>query len=93
MAGSQLKDLLKHELGDLLYAEQLILKMLGTLTREVKNPEMLARVQEHIGETEEQIQRLRRAFERWVKRRRPRPARPRWGSRPSTTSFKKDENP
>ncbi|HEX5872910.1 MAG TPA: DUF892 family protein, partial [Longimicrobium sp.] len=62
MSVSTMKDLLKHELGDLLYAEQLILKMLGTLTREVKNPEMLARVQEHVGETEEQIQRLRRAF-------------------------------
>ena len=63
MAANGMKELLTHELRDLLYAEQLILKMLGTLTREVKNPQVLARVQEHAGETEEQIQRLRRAFE------------------------------
>jgi ferritin-like metal-binding protein YciE len=93
MAGSQLKDLLKHELGDLLYAEQLILKMLGTLTKEVKNPEVLARVQEHIGETEEQIQRLRRAFELVGEKAKAETCEAAVGLKAEHDSFKKDENP
>ncbi|HEU4885569.1 MAG TPA: ferritin-like domain-containing protein [Longimicrobium sp.] len=93
MSVSTMKDLLKHELGDLLYAEQLILKMLGTLTREVKNPEMLARVQEHIGETEEQIQRLRRAFEAIGERAKAETCEAAVGLKAEHDSFKKDENP
>lgn len=93
MAGSQMKDLLKHELGDLLYAEQLILKMLGTLTREVKNPEVLARVQEHVGETEEQIQRLRRAFEAIGEKAKAETCEAAVGLKAEHDSFKKDENP
>lgn len=93
MAGSQMKDLLKHELGDLLYAEQLILKMLGTLTREVKNPEALSRVQEHIGETEEQIQRLRRAFELVGEKAKAETCEAAVGLKAEHDSFKKGENP
>src|ERR1041384_19883 len=93
MAGSQLKDLLKHELGDLLYAEQLILKMLGTLTKEVKNPEVLARVQEHIGETEEQIQRLRRAFELVGEKPKAETCHAAVGLKAEHDSFKKEESP
>lgn len=93
MAVSQMKDLLKHELGDLLYAEQLILKMLGTLTREVRNPEVLARVQEHVGETEEQIQRLRRAFEAIGEKAKAETCEAAVGLKAEHDSFKKDENP
>jgi ferritin-like metal-binding protein YciE len=93
MSVSSMKDLLKHELGDLLYAEQLILKMLGTLTREVKNPEMLARVQEHIGETEEQIQRLRRAFEAIGEKAKAETCEAAVGLKAEHDGFKKDENP
>ena len=93
MSVSTMKDLLKHELGDLLYAEQLILKMLGTLTREVKNPEMLARVQEHVGETEEQIQRLRRAFEAIGEKAKAETCEAAVGLKAEHDSFKKDENP
>src|SRR5688572_9088497 len=93
MSVSSMKDLLKHELGDLLYAEQLILKMLGTLTREVKNPEMLARVQEHIGETEEQIQRLRRAFEAIGEKAKAETCQAAVGLKEEHDSFKSEENP
>jgi ferritin-like metal-binding protein YciE len=90
---ADLKELLKHELGDLLYAEQLILKMLGTLTREVQNPEMLARVQEHIGETEEQIQRLRRAFEAVGEKAKAEKCEAAIGLKEEHDSFKKEEKP
>lgn len=93
MAASEMKDLLTHELGDLLYAEQLILKMLGTLTREVKNPEMLSRVQEHIGETEEQIQRLRRAFEAIGEKAKAEKCDAAIGLKEEHDSFKKEEKP
>jgi ferritin-like metal-binding protein YciE len=93
MAATQLKELLTHELKDLLYAEQLILKMLGTLTKEVSNPEMLNRVQEHIGETEEQIQRLRRAFESIGEKPKAETCEAAVGLKAEHDSFKKDEKP
>jgi ferritin-like metal-binding protein YciE len=93
MAASDMKELLIHELGDLLYAEQLILKMLGTLTREVKNPEMLARVQEHIGETEEQVRRLRSAFEAIGEPVKAEKCDAAIGLKEEHDSFKKDEKP
>lgn len=93
MEGSEMRDLLKHELGDLLYAERLILKMLGTLTREVKNPEMLARVQEHVGETEEQIERLGRAFESIGEKAKAEKCDAAIGLKEEHDSFKKEEKP
>ena len=59
----ELKEVLTHELGDLLYAERRILTMLKTMEREAADPELQARLVEHRGETEEQIERLGRAFE------------------------------
>lgn len=63
MPATELKELLKHELGDMLYAEQKILRMLGTMIRESSNPKMKERLDEHLTETYEQIERLKRAFE------------------------------
>ena len=93
MAVSDMKELLKHELGDLLYAEQLILKMLGTLTREVQNPEMLNRVREHVGETEEQIERLKRAFESIGEKAKAEKCDAAIGLKEEHDSFKKEEKP
>ncbi|HYH78146.1 MAG TPA: ferritin-like domain-containing protein [Longimicrobium sp.] len=58
----ELKEVLVHELGDLLYAERRTLTMLKTLVREAADPVVIARMEEHRGETEEQIERLERAF-------------------------------
>jgi ferritin-like metal-binding protein YciE len=63
MAVNDLQDLLKHELGDLLFAEKTILKGLKKMTREVSNPEMKQRMEAHYTETEQQIQNIERAFE------------------------------
>lgn len=63
MPATELKEVLTHELGDLLYAERRILTMLKTMEREAADPELQARLVEHRGETEEQIERLERAFE------------------------------
>jgi ferritin-like metal-binding protein YciE len=93
MPATQMQELLKHELGDLLYAEQLILKMLGTLTREVNNPEMKARVEEHAAETEEQIERLKRAFEAIGEKAKAEKCDAAVGLKAEHDSFKKEEKP
>jgi ferritin-like metal-binding protein YciE len=63
MPVTNLQELLKHELGDLLFAEKTILKGLKKMSREVSNPDMRQRLEAHHGETEQQIQNLERAFE------------------------------
>ena len=63
MPVTELKEVLTHELGDLLYAERRILTMLKTMGREVSDPVMKQRIEEHHGETEGQIERLEQAFE------------------------------
>ncbi|HEX8391401.1 MAG TPA: ferritin-like domain-containing protein [Longimicrobium sp.] len=93
MPATQMHELLKHELGDLLYAEQLILKMLGTLDREVSNPELNKRVQEHAGETEEQIERLRRAFEAIGEKAKAEKCDAAVGLKAEHDSYKKEEKP
>lgn len=56
-------DLLKHELGDLLYAERQILKSLPKMIREASNPGMKERLEAHRTETEQQIGNLEQVFE------------------------------
>src|SRR5688500_1913848 len=63
MAVNDLQELLKHELGDLLFAEKTILKGLKQMSREVSDPDMRQRMEAHQGETEQQIQNIERAFE------------------------------
>lgn len=60
---TDLRDLLKHELGDLLYAERLFLRGTKKMAKEVSAPEMKQRLEEHVSETEKQIERLGQAFE------------------------------
>ena len=57
------KELLKHDLGDLLYAEKQILKALGPMIRETLHEEMKSRLEAHRQETEQQIGNLEQAFE------------------------------
>jgi ferritin-like metal-binding protein YciE len=68
MSVTDLRQLLEHELGDLLYAEKHILKALKKMVKEVSNPEIKARLVEHRAETEGQVQNLTRAFEVMGKR-------------------------
>jgi ferritin-like metal-binding protein YciE len=63
MAMNNLQDLLKHELGDLLYAEKTVLKGIKKMRKEVKNPMLNDRLAEHYAETEQQIRNVEAAFE------------------------------
>lgn len=63
MSVENLHGLLKHDLGDLLYAEKTVLKGLKKMTREAKDPDVRVRLEQHYAETEEQIANLEAAFE------------------------------
>jgi ferritin-like metal-binding protein YciE len=63
MSMENLHDLLKHELGDLLFAEKTVLKGLKKMTKEAKDPDVKARLEQHYTETEQQITNLEAAFE------------------------------
>ena len=57
------KDLLAHELADMVSAEGIILKMLPELAREAQRPEVKAAFKEHEAETKGQVARLKQVFE------------------------------
>jgi len=57
-----MRELLKHELGDLLFAEKVFLKATKALAKEAQDPEIKARVEEHVDETQGHIERLNDAF-------------------------------
>ena len=58
MAVTEMRELLLHELGDILYAERKSLTGTRGMAREVSSPEMKARLEEHVRETEGQIERI-----------------------------------
>ena len=62
MPVKDLHALLKHELGDLYYAEKHILKALKKMTKEATDPALRQRMVRHQSETEGQIDRIERAF-------------------------------
>ncbi|HEX2205886.1 MAG TPA: ferritin-like domain-containing protein [Longimicrobium sp.] len=59
---NDLRALLLHELGDLLSAERIFLVSTRALAREALDPTVKARAEEHVTETEGQIERIREAF-------------------------------
>ena len=63
MPVKDLRALLKHELGDLYFAEKHILKALKKMTKEATDPVLRERMERHQDETEEQIGVIEQAFE------------------------------
>ncbi len=62
-AVNDMSGLLKHELGDLLYAEQVFLKGLKQMSKETSNRQLRDRMVQHAEETQEHIINLEHAFE------------------------------
>ena len=56
------RELLVHELSDMMSAESIIVKMLPELAREAKHPDAKAAFTEHLAETKGQIDRLKQIF-------------------------------
>ena len=56
-------DLFEHQLEDIYYAEQQILKALPGMVEKAKSAELKAAFQTHLGETKGHVQRLEQAFQ------------------------------
>ena len=87
------KELLKHELGDLLYAEQRFLTMTKKLVREAQDAEVRPRIEQHVQETEGQIERLKAAFAAIGEKPKAEKCEAAIGLREEHDSFKSDEKP
>jgi ferritin-like metal-binding protein YciE len=57
------RELLLHELGDLLYAEQLLTKALPKLAEEAGDDELKSGFEHHLEETKQHVANLKRVFE------------------------------
>ena len=57
------RELFMHELGDILYAERVLVKALPTLEKEATDEELAVSFREHRAETEQHVAKLEQAFE------------------------------
>jgi ferritin-like metal-binding protein YciE len=57
------RELLLHELGDILYVEQTLVKTLPTLAKEASEKGLKQGFQEHLAETKQHVTRVRKAFD------------------------------
>ena len=62
------RELFVHELGDILYAERTVEKLLPKVQKEVRDEELAKRIEQHVGETKQQIENLKKVFEQLGKR-------------------------
>lgn len=85
--------LLKHELGDLLYAEKVFLKGLKQMSKETSNIKVRDRIVQHAEETQEQIVNLERAFEAIGFRPRAQRCAASLGLEEERQSFKEEKKP
>lgn len=87
------KELLKHELSDLLYAERRFLTATRKMARETQTPPLRKRIEEHVRETERQIERLEQAFAAIGEKVKAEKCDAAIGLREEHDSFKSGENP
>jgi ferritin-like metal-binding protein YciE len=90
---TEMKELLTHELADLLYAERRFLTSTRQLAREAEDPKIKRRIEEHVGETEKQIERLERAFAAIGEKAKAEKCEAAIGLREEHSSFKSEEKP
>ena len=57
------RELLLHELGDILYAENVLVKALPKMAKEATDPELRAGFEKHLEETKGHVDTLKQAFE------------------------------
>lgn len=63
MALQSLEDLFLHDLKDLYNAEQQVIKALPRMAKKASSPELRRAFEQHLKQTETQVQRLERVFE------------------------------
>jgi ferritin-like metal-binding protein YciE len=87
------KELLKHELGDLLYAERRFLTATRRMAGETQDPEIRQRLEQHVKETDTQIGRLEKAFAAIGEKAKAEKCPAAVGLREEHDSFKSEEKP
>ena len=87
------KDLLMHELGDLLYAERRFLTATRRMVGETKDAGIRSRLEQHLKETEMQISRLEKAFAAIGEKAKAEKCPAAIGLREEHDSFKSEEKP
>ena len=87
------KELLVHELADLLYAERRFLTGTKGLAREANDPTIKERLEQHVRETETQIERLEKAFASIGEKAKGEKCEAAVGLREEHRSFKSEEKP
>jgi ferritin-like metal-binding protein YciE len=90
---TEMKELLKHELADLLYAERRFLTATRRMSREAKEPMLQERLEQHVEETETQIERLQKAFEAIGEKAKAEKCEAAIGLREEHDHFKEEEKP
>ena len=61
---SEPRELFLHELGDVLYAERTLAKMLPKLQKEASDEELARGFEEHLDETQQHVKNVEQAFEK-----------------------------
>jgi ferritin-like metal-binding protein YciE len=87
------KELLVHELADLLYAERRFLTGTKTMAKETNDPTVKKRIEQHVQETETQIERLEKAFASIGEKAKGEKCEAAVGLREEHDSFKSEEKP
>lgn len=87
------KELLVHELGDLLYAERRFLTSTRSMVREANDAKLKQRLEQHVRETEKQIERLEKAFAAIGEKAKAEKCAAAIGLREEHDSFKSEEKP
>lgn len=87
------KELLVHELGDLLYAERRFVTATKRLAREANDPKLKERLEQHVRETETQVGRLEKAFAAIGEKAKAEKCEAAIGLREEHDSFKSEEKP
>ncbi|HET6762227.1 MAG TPA: ferritin-like domain-containing protein [Longimicrobiaceae bacterium] len=90
---TELKELLVHELGDLLYAERRFLTATKAMVREAQDARVKARIEQHVGETQGHIERLTKAFEAIGEKAKAEKCEAAVGLKEEHDSFKTEEKP
>jgi len=90
---TELKELLKHELGDLLYAERRFVTATRRMAKENEGSEVGTRLEQHVKETETQIDRLEKAFGSIGEKAKAEKCEAAIGLREEHDSFKSEEKP
>jgi ferritin-like metal-binding protein YciE len=90
---TEMRELLIHELRDILYAERRFATATRHMVKEAGDPDVRRRLEQHVKETENQIGRVEKAFESLGEKPRGEKCEAAVGLREEHDSFKSEEKP